>query len=73
MEQQTINALERIDNPILIILIVVLLAAVVALWYSNKSLQNRLMEALIQNIAAISNINSTLANFKEQIEELKQP
>lgn len=72
MEQQTINALERIDNPILIILIVVLLAAVVALWYSNKSLQNRLMEALIQNIAAISNINSTLANFKEQIEELKQ-
>lgn len=68
MEPQIHNALERIENPILIILLAVLMLAVVALWFWNRSLQQRLMDALIQNVQAITNLNATLGNMKERLE-----
>ena len=71
MEQQLPNALERIENPILIILLVVLLLASGGLWFAYRALQQRLMEALLQMVAAVTNLNATLADIKERLEEIE--
>ena len=71
MEQQLPNALERIENPILIILLVVLLLASGGLWFAYRALQQRLMEALLQMVAAVTNLNATLADMKERLEEIE--
>ena len=67
MEQQIPNALERIENPILVVLLVCLMLAVVALWLWNRAMQQRLMDALIQNVAAVTNLNATLGNMSERL------
>lgn len=71
MEQQIPNALERIENPILIVLLVCLMVAVVALWLWNKSLQQRIYDALLQNVAAMTNLNATLGNMKERLDSIE--
>lgn len=71
MEQQIPNALERIENPILIVLLVCLMVAVVALWFWNKSLQQRIYDALLQNVAAMTNLNATLGNMKERLDNIE--
>lgn len=71
MEQQIPNALERIENPILIVLLVCLMVAVVALWLWNKSLQQRIYDALLQNVAAMTNLNATLGNMKERLDNIE--
>lgn len=71
MEEQIPNALERIENPILIVLLVCLMVAVVALWFWNKSLQQRIYDALLQNVAAMTNLNATLGNMKERLDNIE--
>jgi Tfp pilus assembly protein PilO len=71
MEQQIPNALERIENPILIVLLACLMVAVVALWFWNKSLQQRIYDALLQNVAAMTNLNATLGNMKERLDNIE--
>lgn len=71
MEQHIPGALERIQNPILIILLVVLLIASSGLWFAYRALQNRLMEALLQMVAAVTNLNATLSNMKERLDEIE--
>ena len=72
MESQVANALERIENPILIILLVVLLTAVVFLWRWNMAMQNRMMELLVQNVQVVTNLNATLANMNERLENVEE-
>lgn len=71
MEQQIPAALERIENPILIILLVVLIIGGVSLWFAYRALQTRLMDALLKNIEAMTNINAALSNIKERLDELE--
>ena len=63
MEQQVGNALERIENPILIILIAVLLIAVGWLSIWVRSLQQKLLDTLLENVAAVTNINTNLGGM----------
>jgi LPS O-antigen subunit length determinant protein (WzzB/FepE family) len=72
MEQQAANALERIQNPILIILLVVLMLAVSVLWYSYIKMQKTLMDTLVQNIQAITNLNGTLSNMRERLDGIEE-
>ena len=65
------NALERIDNPILVILLLLLVTAVVLLWRWNMSMQNRMMELLIQNVQVVTNLNTTLANMSDSLENVE--
>jgi sensor domain CHASE-containing protein len=71
MNEQIPNALERIENPILIILLAALMVAVVALWLHNLNMQRRLQEALIQNVQAMVNINATLAYINDRLERIE--
>lgn len=66
------NALERIENPILIILLVVVLTDVVVLWRQYQTLQNRMMELLVQNVQVVTNLNATLANMAERLESVEE-
>lgn len=66
------NALERIENPILIILLVVVLTDVVVLWRQYQTLQNRMMELLVQNVQVVTNLNATLANMSERLESVEE-
>lgn len=65
------NALERIENPILVILLMVLVTAVVLLWRWNMAMQNRMMELLVQNVQVVTNLNATLANMAERLENVE--
>jgi hypothetical protein len=72
MEQQLPNALEQISNPILSILIIILIGACSGLWFAYMRLQQRLMEALLQNVGALTNINATLSNMKERLDGIEE-
>lgn len=68
MEQTTLNALERIENPVLIILLVVLMAAGIVLWRAYSALQKDVMQLMIQNVQALTNLNATLANMNDRLD-----
>lgn len=65
MEEQIPNALERIENPILIILLAVLMAAGVALWFSYRALQQQFVQMLVENIGALKDVNATLGGIRD--------
>ena len=71
MEQQAVHALERINNPILVILLIALMVACVTLWMAYRNAQSKVMDALLTNISAMGNLNSTLANMKERLDEIE--
>jgi len=72
MEQQLPNALEQIDNPILSILLIILVAACSGLWFAYRSVQQKLMEVLLQNVTALANLNATLGNMKERLDGIEE-
>lgn len=65
MEQQIPVALERIENPILIILLVVLMMAVIALWMRDMAREKRLVEMILGNIGSLKDIDATLRSIRE--------
>jgi len=65
MEQIIPQALERIENPILIILLAVLLAGVVAMWRKDLKKDAILRDLLVESIGAIKDINTTLLRLKD--------
>lgn len=71
MEQVLHPAFERIDNPILSILLIILVAACSGLWVENRGLRSQLLQALLQNITAMSNVNGTLSNMKERLDNIE--
>lgn len=73
MEQTaTINsALERIDNPILIILIAVLMMAVVALWFQSKGDRQKLYDLAVETIGAIKDTNTRLSTADDRMERIE--
>ena len=73
MEQTaTINsALERIENPILIILIAVLMMAVVALWFQSKSDRQKLYDLAIETIGAIKDTNTRMGTADDRMERIE--
>lgn len=71
MEQTTINALERIENPILIILLCVLLVAVIALWYQYTQAQKRLYELAVETVGALKDLNTRLGDLDDRLERIE--
>lgn len=71
MEQTTLNALERIENPILVILLVALMLACIVLWRTVTTLQKDLMRIIEQHVQAVTNLNATLANISERLERIE--
>ncbi len=65
------NALERIENPILIILIAVLLLAVVALWFQSKSDRQKLYDLAIETIGAIKDTNTRMGTVDDRMERIE--
>lgn len=66
MEQQVItNALERIDNPILLLLLAVLVFAIVFLWKHYVKREQMLTEVAISAVGGLKDINAAIGGFKE--------
>lgn len=72
MEQTLSGALERIENPILIILLGVLMIAVAALWLRDAERQKMMYSFLEENIGAVHDTAAELARIREQLEELSR-
>ncbi len=72
MEQQVVNALERIENPILIILLVVLMVACVALWMELRAARKQQLELLPEYIAAVTNTNAVLQNMAQRLDDIEE-
>jgi hypothetical protein len=72
MEQQIPGALERIENPILIILLVVLMLAVVALWMRDSERQKIMFAMLTENIGAVKDTGNELAKVNDRLEEIER-
>lgn len=68
MEQQVANALERIENPILVILLVVLMVACVALWMELRASRKLVPEY----IAAVTNTNAVLQNMAQRLDDIEE-
>ncbi len=66
MEHQIPGALERIENPILIILLVVLMLAVVALWLRDSERQKIMFAMLSENIGAVKDTGAELRRINER-------
>lgn len=71
MDQQINGALERIENPILIILLVVLMAAVIALWLRDSSRQEIMFALLRENIGAVKDTAAELGRLNDRLEEIE--
>lgn len=71
MEQTTINALERIENPVLVILLVVLIAACIVFWRAYSGLQKEMVQIMLQHVQALTNLNATLAGMNERLDGLE--
>lgn len=71
MEQTALNALERIENPILVILLVALMVACIVLWRTVSALQKDLMRIIEQHVQAVTNLNATLANINDRLERIE--
>lgn len=72
MEQQIGSSLEQIQNPILVILLAGLMAAVVALWIRDQQNRRTIVEMLMENIGAIKDVNTRLSGIDERLESLEE-
>jgi cytochrome b subunit of formate dehydrogenase len=71
MEQTTLNALERIENPILVILIVALMVVGIVLWRAYTALQKDMVQVMLQHVQALTNLNATLAGMNERLDGIE--
>ena len=72
MEQQAVNALERIENPILILLLVALMTACVALWFALRAALKQQLEILPEYIPAVTNTNAVLQNMAQRLDDIEE-
>lgn len=61
MEQSAINALERVDNPILIILLVVLIGGIIAVFNLYRIAQRNLYDLAVETVGVLKDLNTRLA------------
>ena len=71
MQQATISALERIENPILVILLIVLMVGIIALWMQYQKAQQRLYELAIETVGSLKDLNQRLGDQDERFERIE--
>ena len=71
MEHQITGALERIENPILIILLAVLMLGIVMLWWQYNKVQTRLYDLAVETVGALKDTNSRLSDLSDQTERIE--
>lgn len=64
------SALERIDNPILVILLVALLVAIVFLWRAYQAAQQRMYALAVETVGSLKDINARLDSLDERLDNL---
>ena len=69
MEQSTVNALERVDNPILIILLVVLITSNIAVFKLYLTSQHNLYELAVETVGVLKDLNTRLAKRENTDDE----
>lgn len=69
MEQSTVNALERVDNPILIILLVVLITSNIAVFNLYRIAQRNLYELAVETVGVLKDLNTRLAQRENNDDE----
>lgn len=62
------SALERIDNPILVILLVALLVAIVFLWRAYQAANQRAYALALETVGSLKDINNRLDSMDERLE-----
>lgn len=67
MDTQINNALEKIENPILIILLVALLVAIVFLWRAYQSASERTYLLAVETVGALKDLVNRLENIENSI------
>ena len=69
MNTEINNALERIENPILVILLVALLIAIIFLWRAYQSAMERTYALAVETVGALKDLNARLENIDEAIQQ----
>lgn len=72
MQQTTVHALEEINNPILVILLCALLAAVGALWWDTLRMRRQMVEIVIENIGAIKDFSSVISKLSDRFDAMEE-
>lgn len=62
MEQVTQSALERIENPILLLLLVVLIGFNILQWRKNNEVTDRMFSLAMEAVGAIKDVTNALEN-----------
>ncbi len=67
MEQQTLNSLEQIENPILALLLIVLIVAHIFQYRERTKLQERLYVIATESVGAIKDIAVRLEEIEDKL------
>jgi hypothetical protein len=67
MEQQAINNLEQIENPILALLLIVLIVAHIFQYRERTKLQERLYIIATESVGAIKDVTTRLEDIEEKL------
>lgn len=63
MNEQTVNALERVDNPILVILLVVLITSNAVVFNMYRIAVRDLMSLAVETVGTLKDLNTRLAEI----------
>jgi O-antigen/teichoic acid export membrane protein len=73
MEENLNSALERIDNPILIILLVALLVAIVFLWRAYQHAQQRMYALAVETVGSLKDLTARLESIDDRLDNITTP